>query len=311
MARRLFGYTAGVFAGIAAAFFPSTFLWSLTGLKDTMFVFAVALLLWLLTLLLTTGRWPLMLPILAAFALVGGVRTHVQAMFTLLIPVAVLLQSRARLPQKWALSVVLLAGCLGLLWVSGGVQWFGFGVQVNQLNRTRYCMGAGAESAYVTSAAEAAEECAALGDPDAEQAEEMVGRSLQEMAAWLPTGLTYALAAPFPWTADRAIELATIPEMLMWYAAVSLALVAVARTWRSWQQYAHLIGYIGGMVLLLSLFQGNEGTLVRHRGMIIPFVLIFSGAGAAWLWTRWTARRDHSVNISASSNARSQLQASK
>jgi len=293
MARRLFGHLVGVFAGISVAFFPSTFLWSLTGLKDTLFVFAVALLLWLLTLLLASGRWPLILPVLAAFALVGGVRSYVQAMFALLIPGSLLLQSGVRLPQKWVLSAVLLVGCTALLWVSGGVQWFG--VPVDQVNRTRYCMAVGAESAYVASSAEAAEECADTGadmgsDMGADEGA-VPTRSLQEIVSWLPTGLAYALAAPFPWMADRAIELATIPEMLVWYAAVALAVNGVARHWRNWQQYVHLLGYIGGIFLLLALGQGNEGTLVRHRGMLIPIVLVFSGAGAASLWTYWRARR--------------------
>jgi hypothetical protein len=51
-----------------------------------------------------------------------------------------------------------------------------------------------------------------------------------------------------------------------------------------------LIAYIGGLLLLLAATQGNLGTLVRHRSMVIPFVLIFSGAGAARLWHRWRQR---------------------
>jgi 4-amino-4-deoxy-L-arabinose transferase-like glycosyltransferase len=281
IARRLFGGPAGAFAGIAAAVFPSTFLWSLMSLKDTMFIFAAALLLWLITLLLKTGRWLLILPILAAFALVGGLRTYVQAMFTLLIPATVLLQSRVRLPRKWALSAVLLTGCLALLWVSGGVQWFG--VPVDQVNRMRYCMVAGANSAYVASSEAAAEACA--------DEEAVPARSLQEIVAWLPTGTWHVIAAPFPWAADTTAERAAMPEMMAWYLAVTLAALAIVHHWRDWRDYVHLIGYIGGIAFLLAITQGNLGTLVRHRGMIIPFVLVFSGAGAAWLWSRWRARR--------------------
>jgi hypothetical protein len=72
---------------------------------------------------------------------------------------------------------------------------------------------------------------------------------------------------------------------------MALAVGAIARHWRNWQQYIHLLGYIGGILLLIAIGQGNEGTLVRHRGMLIPFVLVFSGAGAAWLWSRWRAQR--------------------
>jgi hypothetical protein len=292
MARRLFGERAGMLAGVAAAFFPSTFLWSLTNLKETMFLFGVALLLWLLTELLFTGRWLLIVPLLAAFALVGGVRLYVQVMLAGVIPVAVALQERARLPQKWAQAVVLAVGCAVLVWASGGLVLLGMSPQ--RFNLQRECAAIGANSAFVpTVTAEQLPDlqrgCVPPGTETAD-AQPMAGRPLGEMIAWLPTGLTYVLAAPFPWTADRMIEQVTIPEMLLWYAAVVLAFVGLARHWRIWQQYAHLLGYIGGIVLLLALTQGNLGTLVRHRGMVIPFVLIFSGAGAAWLWARWQAR---------------------
>jgi nucleoside-diphosphate-sugar epimerase len=47
----------------------------------------------------------------------------------------------------------------------------------------------------------------------------------------------------------------------------------------------------GGIAHTLVLTQGNLGTLVRHRGMPIPFVLVLTGARAASLWSRRRARR--------------------
>ena len=294
--RRVFGERAGILAGVAAAFFPSTFLWSLTNLKETMFLFGAALLLWLLTLLVTTGRWVLIVPLLAAFALVGGLRFHIQAMLGLLVPGTVLLQSRHQLPRKWAQAAVLAAGCAVLLMFSSGVQFFGVGTEY--LNQRRYCAAVGAESAFVPAdQATAAEQCWATDakpvvDPDAQSDSlSLAGRSARELMTWLPTGTIYALAAPFPWTADRTAERVTIPEMVLWYGAVLLGLIGFARHARSWRQYVHLLGYIGALFLMLAVTTGNLGTLVRHRGMIIPFVLIFSGAGAAWLYARWQERR--------------------
>jgi len=114
--------------------------------------------------------------------------------------------------------------------------------------------------------------------------------SLRSLLLWLPTGLLYVLAAPFPWAAHRLVEQILIPEMLLWYAALACAAVGLAVHWRRWRQYAHLLGYLAATLLTLGIVEGNLGTLVRQRGMIIPFVLIFSGAGAAWLWSRWQSR---------------------
>lgn len=304
IARRLFGERAGVFAGVAAAFFPSTFLWSLTNLKETMFLCAAALLLWLLTLLITTGRWVLIVPVLAAFAWVGGLRFHIQAMLGVLVPATVLLQNRQQQPHRGAQAVVLATGCAMLLVFSSGSQFFGVGTEY--LNQRRYCAAVGAESAYIPTDQEtAAEECWATdAQPAAQPAAQpvldptaqpdslsLVARSARDLVAWLPMGSIYALAAPFPWMAERTVDRATIPEMVAWYGAVVLGLIGLARHWRGWREYAHLLGYIGAILLMLALTTGNLGTLVRHRGMIIPFVLIFSGAGAAWLLERWGRRR--------------------
>jgi Dolichyl-phosphate-mannose-protein mannosyltransferase len=293
--RRVFGPRAGVLAGVATAFFPSTFLWSLLNLKETMFLFGAALLLWLLTLLITSGRWVLIVPLLAAFALVGGLRFHIQAMLGLLVPGTVLLQSRQQMPQKWVQAAVLATGCAVLLLFSSGVQFFSVGTEY--LNQRRYCAAVGAESAFVPAdQVTAAEQCWATDaqpvlDPvDQPDSLAFVARSARELATWLPTGSIYALAAPFPWAADRAADRVTIPEMVLWYGAVVLGLIGFARHWRRWRQYVHLLGYIGAILLMLALTTGNLGTLVRHRGMVIPFVLIFSGAGAAWLYARWRER---------------------
>lgn len=292
IARRLFGYMAGVLAGIAAAFFPSTFLWSLTSLKDTMFLFAVALVMWLLTVLLATGSWRLVLPLLVAFALVGSLRSYVQVMLGVIVPGTVVLQSTARLPRKWPLAAVLVTGCAALIWFSGSSWWLSVGA--DQVNLQRECAAFGANSAF----APPSDVQCSLGVPTlageapavvAPNSPATIDRTMMELTAWLPFGLWHVLAAPVPWTSDSMAERATIPEMIAWYGAVALAAIAVARHWRRWRDYAHLLGYIGGIALLLALTQGNLGTLVRHRSMIIPFVLVFSGAGAAWVYLRWRA----------------------
>ncbi len=83
-----------------------------------------------------------------------------------------------------------------------------------------------------------------------------------------------------------------MPDMLLWYLALALALVGIAAHWRLWQRYLHLVGYVGGVLLIFAIGQGNFGTLARQRSMmVVPFVLIFSGAGVVWLWSRWRSRR--------------------
>lgn len=287
IARRLFGYLAACLSGIAAAFFPTTFFWSVVHMKDTMFLFCVALLLWLMTWLVATARWWLIPPLLVTFVPIGSLRIYIQGLFCMLLPTAVILQSRARFPRKWATGAVLAVACTTILWFNGG-DWFVATFPL--LNNQRYDMAGSANSAYVPTPV-----------PKASgplPADSLVASPRSSLIGWIPTGLAYALAAPFPWAARRTIERIIIPEMLLWYVLLALATLGLAVHWRSWQRYVHLLGYLAGVLLLFAIGQGNFGTLIRHRStMLVPFVVIFSGAGAAWLWSYVQARRGNPATL--------------
>lgn len=288
IAWRLFNPAAALASGIMAMLFPSTLLWSTTGLKDSMFLAAVMLVLWTVTEFIASRQPYWLLPFFVAFAWLGGVRDYIQAMMGVIVPVSVALQP-ARFPRKWAAVAIIVIGCALLLWLGGGSQWFG--VSPARLNQQRSCAAVNAESSFVgEDNAQLIEECA---NPVAmEDDTSLIGGSLREIIAWVPRGAFHVLAAPFPWAAERTVERATIPDTLCWYVAVILALVALWRTWvGQWRSYIYLVGYICAVGLVLALTQGNLGTLARHRGMIIPAVLIFSGYGLLVMTRICLARR--------------------
>jgi hypothetical protein len=98
----------------------------------------------------------------------------------------------------------------------------------------------------------------------------------QRTLAHLPRGLLYVLYAPFPWDARRLVDLATIPEMLLWYLAVPAAAYSLWRARARWQLHAPLVMFLLGTAGLMALAEGNVGTLFRHRAMIIPGVLLLA-----------------------------------
>lgn len=344
--RLLFGDLAGRLSGLAAAFFPSTFLWSLFNLKDALFVFLVALVLWLLTALLVTARHWLVIPILLGSGLIGGIRLYALALLGFVIPGTLVLQSGKRFPGKWQAFAMLVVGCVIVFRLSGALLWAT--AQIPFLDQQRYAAALGARSSYIptpaaiptststiagaalvpaTSTAAGASGAtgagtagsaatattvatvlggAALSGDSGTSTQVLPGGihrgELRSLLAWLPVGFAYTLGAPFPWAANRTIERLTIPEMLLWYVAVVLAVVAVIIHWRLWSRYIHILGYIAGMLLIFAIAQGNLGTLVRQRGMIIPFTLIFSGAGAAWVWSHWYSWRTRTRLVSDDAN---------
>jgi hypothetical protein len=104
----------------------------------------------------------------------------------------------------------------------------------------------------------------------------------------LPIGITYTLLAPFPWTARTGEQLATIPEMFIWYACLMLALLGFLVLLRRRDlRYAHGVAMIIGLTIVLSLISANVGTLIRSRAMLIPYVLLLTGVGIAWLLERY------------------------
>lgn len=94
--------------------------------------------------------------------------------------------------------------------------------------------------------------------------------------AYLPQGLAYGAFAPFPWQSSRLSDLAIVPEMLVWYVIVAAAIATLIR-WRERRRALFVVaGFSGGLLLLLSLVEGNAGTLYRHRAMIIAWAVLLS-----------------------------------
>jgi hypothetical protein len=114
--------------------------------------------------------------------------------------------------------------------------------------------------------------------------------SLAANARQLPIGLLFVVAAPFPWTARSVLDLATIPEMILWYICLVFALLGgILLIRRRNFRFGHGVAAIVGMTITFALIQGNVGTLLRSRAMIIPFVLVLTAVGIDAALRNWPA----------------------
>ena len=96
-------------------------------------------------------------------------------------------------------------------------------------------------------------------------------------------GGAHLLLAPFPWQLGGASlrMLLTLPEMLIWWWLFFWGVVpgfwlAVRRRFAEIQP---LLIFIFGLGLLYSLLFGNVGLIVRQRGQLLPWLLIFAMVG--------------------------------
>jgi hypothetical protein len=94
-----------------------------------------------------------------------------------------------------------------------------------------------------------------------------------------------------PWTIESRAALAFVPELMFWYCVLALLPVGlVAALRRDALVTAVLSAYAFGVGALVAVTGGNIGTLVRHRGLAVPYLIWLSAMGAEALLT-WTARK--------------------
>lgn len=100
-------------------------------------------------------------------------------------------------------------------------------------------------------------------------------------------GLVSFLVEPLPWHMASRRELAFLPELLAWY--VMLALVPFG-LWAGAQSNPFvtllLACYALPTAAAVALTTGNVGTLLRLRGLVIPYLVWLSVLGVLWLMTR-------------------------
>jgi hypothetical protein len=112
-----------------------------------------------------------------------------------------------------------------------------------------------------------------------------------EAGRYVVRAVTSYLLMPLPWQMETTGELAYLPEQLFWYVLLLLLPIgAVAALKRDRTIAALLVAYILPTAAVVALTTGNVGTLIRHRTLIVPFVVWVSAVGFASLM-HWVLRR--------------------
>ncbi len=97
----------------------------------------------------------------------------------------------------------------------------------------------------------------------------------------LTVGSIYLLLSPFPWQITNVSQLATLPDLLLWWWLVFKFILPGIRY--CWGRHQALILSLSSFVLPLLLFYafifGNVGLAYRQRAQLMPFMLILAAAG--------------------------------
>jgi 4-amino-4-deoxy-L-arabinose transferase-like glycosyltransferase len=113
-----------------------------------------------------------------------------------------------------------------------------------------------------------------------------------EQARFVLRSLVSYVVVPLPWQAHSKALLAYMPEQMVWYLMVALVPFGFVCSLRRDPLVASLLLSMALIsAILVAMVSGNVGTLVRHRGMVIPYIVWLAAVGASELWLRWHSRR--------------------
>jgi hypothetical protein len=110
----------------------------------------------------------------------------------------------------------------------------------------------------------------------------------EEAARYILRSAASFITVPWPWEFASARELLYLPEHVLWYVMVAFLPVGLVAGWRR-DRFVTMVlaGYMIPTAAAIALTNGNVGTLLRLRGIVIPYIVWLSAVGfvAALQWT--------------------------
>lgn len=123
---------------------------------------------------------------------------------------------------------------------------------------------------------------------------ENVTLTVDEAARFLIRAVASIIAVPLPWQLATRSELLFMPEQLLWYAIVILA-IAGAR--HAFQADSLVAGVLTGVACttaaVIAVTNGNVGTLIRFRGLVTPYLIWIAAIGFCVMMRRLALMSHH------------------
>ena len=85
---------------------------------------------------------------------------------------------------------------------------------------------------------------------------------------------------PVPWRAESAGLRAYLPEQMLWYVLLVFVPFGLVAGFRLDPLLTGLLAsHAGALIMMVALTSGNIGTLIRHRGLALPYLAWLTGLG--------------------------------
>jgi 4-amino-4-deoxy-L-arabinose transferase-like glycosyltransferase len=271
LGRTLFGESVGKLAALLVAFFPSLVLWSVLNIRDALSAFLVTGVVFIGVRMLKRIGGREVLGMAVALLLLTQLRDYLALLLLAGLLLGFLTGMR---PNRVGRTLILGAvSCFLLLLAARSFDLLQSAPMEGSLETLQYLredMARGAGSAY---------------------GHQLDTSTVRGLLTAVPMGMAFFLFGPFPWAVSSTLQLAALPEVLLWYALIPFTLVGLARALRVRHRDALLpIAVLVVITVSYALVEGNIGTAYRHRAQIMPLVFLFTSLGLE----RWLARRRRS-----------------
>lgn len=251
LAHQLAGPRPALLAGLAVAAWPSLVLWSAVPLKDS---FTLLLIGGSLLGAVTASRGLWQGAALSLVSMIGLEYMRPYAFVVASIAIAAGAAMVAVRRGRPAALAVATAAIVGLAGLATGHGFLGMGFVASHADT----------EAVDFARTEGAGGATGFAEPEPE--------TLGDVLRGVPRGLLWSALGPFPWESGQVeARLLLVIELPIWYAVVAIALAGVRRL-RDERWVTPLV-FALGIVAVLAVYEGNAGTGMRQRAMVIPVVV--------------------------------------
>ncbi|MGH9386159.1 MAG: hypothetical protein ACRD2N_17930 [Vicinamibacterales bacterium] len=106
----------------------------------------------------------------------------------------------------------------------------------------------------------------------------------RELGAFVVRAVVSSVTEPLPWRPESLTMRAYLPEYLVWFAIIVLLPIGVlAGLRRDPMLTALLAAHAFAVMMMVAMTSGNVGTLIRHRGLVLPYAVWLSILGGIQL----------------------------
>jgi hypothetical protein len=101
-----------------------------------------------------------------------------------------------------------------------------------------------------------------------------------EGAQYVSRALIHYVVEPQPWIERSRAMLAYVPEQAAWWTLLALVPFGIAAGLKADALVtATLLAHAGAIAMMVAITSGNIGTLIRHRGLVLPYLVWIAALG--------------------------------